>query len=96
MNYKFAVCAQPLKGEMVSFKSVFGKCRLEGEFARISTKVYEVFQLPFCKLHVQQVEKRAYLCGLQPLRKDEILPSDLEIVGQEVSRMSSKGEHLVG
>jgi hypothetical protein len=96
MNYKFAVCAQPLKGEMVSFKSVFGKCEMEGEAARISMKVYEAFEIPICKLHVQQVGKEAFLCGLQPLRMEEILPADLEMVSEEVSRMSSKGEHLVG
>ena len=96
MNYKFAVCAQPLKGEMVSFKSVFGKCDMEGEVANISIKVYQVFQLPICKLHVQKVGNEAYLCGLQPLRIEEVLPADLEIVSEEVSRMSRKGEHLVG
>ncbi|MGA2767745.1 MAG: RimK-like ATPgrasp N-terminal domain-containing protein [Candidatus Bathyarchaeia archaeon] len=96
MNYKFAVCAQPLKGEMVTFKSVFGRCRMEGEAARISMRVYEAFQLPICKIHVQRVGKEAYLCGLQPLRMEEILPADLEMVSEEVSRMSSKGEHLVG
>jgi len=96
MNYKFAVCAQPLKGRMVSFKSVFGRCRMEGEVAKISMKAYEVFQLPICKLHVQQDGKEAYLCGLQPLRMEEILSTDLEMVSEEVSRMSSKGEHLVG
>jgi len=96
MNYKFAVCAQPLRGEMISFKSVFGRCREEGELARISMKVFEVFHLPMCKLHVQRVGKEAHLCGLQPLRTEEILPKDLEIVGEEVSRMSGQGEHLVG
>ena len=96
MNYKFAVCAQPLLGEMVSFKSVFGWCGLEGEAARVSMRVYQVFQLPICKLHVQKVEGKAYLCGLQPLRIEEVLPADLEIIGEEVSRMSRMGEHLVG
>jgi hypothetical protein len=96
MNYKFAVCAQPLKGEMVSFKSVFGKCQMKGKVGRISMKVYQVFQLPICKLHVQKVGSEVYLCGLQPLRMEEVLPADLEIVNEEVSRMSSKGEHLVG
>ena len=96
MNYKFAVCAQPLKGEMVSFKSVFGKCEMEGEVANISMRVYQIFQLPICKLHVQKVGKKAYLCGLQPLKSGEVLPADLEMVGEEVSRMSRKGEHLVG
>jgi len=96
MNYKFAVCAEPLRGEVVSFKSVFGRCGMEGEVARVSRRVYEVFQLPICKLHVQKVGGEAYLCGLQPLRIQEVLPADLEIVGEEVSRMSRMGEHLVG
>ena len=96
MNYKFAVCAQPLWGEMVSFKSVFGWCGLEGEAARVSMRVYQVFQLPICKLHVQKVGGKAYLCGLQPLRIEEVLPADLGIIGEEVSRMSRMGEHLVG
>jgi len=96
MNYKFAVCAQPLRGEMVSFKSVFGRCELGGELADISMRVYRVFQLPMCKLHVQKVGKEAFLCGLQPLRGEEVLPADLELVSEEVSRMGRKGERLVG
>jgi hypothetical protein len=77
MNYKFAVCAQPLRGEMVSFKSLFGRCRMEGEIARISMRVFEVFQLPMCKLHVQKVGNEAYLSGLQPLKSEEVTPADL-------------------
>jgi len=96
MNYKFAVCAQPLKGEMASFKSVFGRCSAEGETARVCKSVYELFQLPLCKLHVQRAGDEVYLCGLQPLRVEEISPADLEVVTEEVSRMWSKGEHLVG
>jgi hypothetical protein len=96
MNYKFAVCVQPLKGEMVSLKSIFGRCELKGEVTRISEKVYETFKIPICKLHVQIIEGKAYLCGLQPLKKEEILSSDLEVILEEISRMSSKGEALVG
>jgi formate-dependent phosphoribosylglycinamide formyltransferase (GAR transformylase) len=96
MNYKFAVSAQLLKGQMISFKSLFGKCTEEEEVARLSIKVYETFRLPMCKLHVQTVGNEAYLCGLQPLKLEEISPADVEIVSEEVSRMSSKGEHLVG
>ncbi len=96
MNYKFAVCAQPLKGHMISFKSFFGKCTMEGEAAKLSMRAYEVFKLPMCKLHVQTVGDKAYLCGLQRLKLEEISSADVEIVSQEVSRMSSKGEHLVG
>jgi hypothetical protein len=96
MNYKFAVCAQPLRGHMVSFTSVFGKCSLKGETAETSLKVYEVFKIPVCKLHVQTVGKTAYLCGLQPLKADEMLPADMESISKEVSRLSSQGERLVG
>jgi formate-dependent phosphoribosylglycinamide formyltransferase (GAR transformylase) len=96
MNYKFTVCAQPLKGEMISFKSIFGKCEVDGVISRISERVYEVFKIPICKLHVQRVGDEAYLCGLQPLKMEEIFPSDLEMVSAAISRMSKKGEHLVG
>jgi hypothetical protein len=96
MNYKFAVCVQPLKGEMLSFKSIFGKCEHAGEVAQVSEKVYETFKIPMCKLHVQTIKAKAYLCGLQPLRIEEVFPSDLETVSTEIFRLSNKGEHLVG
>ena len=96
MNYKFAVCAQPLRGEMISFKSIFGKCESDGVVSEISERVYEVFKIPICKLHVQRIRDGAYLCGLQPLRIEEISPSDMEMVSATIARMSSKGERLVG
>jgi len=96
MNYKFAVCAQPLMGEMISFKSIFGKCRLEGDARKISEKVYEVFKIPICKLHAQLIEEKAYLCGLQPLKKEEILPYDLKTISEEISQISKNGENIVG
>jgi len=96
MNYKFAVCVQPLRGEMLSFKSIFGKCEYAGEVARISERVYETFKIPMCKLHIQACESKAYLCGLQPLRAEEVFASDLETVSTEIFRLSNKGEHLVG
>jgi hypothetical protein len=94
MNYKFAVCAQPFRGEMISFKSIFGKCEQDEESRRISEKVYKLFNIPLCKLHVQKVEKKAYLCGLQPIRKDELAPSDLRTISKEASLLSKQGEHL--
>ena len=96
MNYKFAVCVQPFKGEMLSFKSIFGKCEHAGEVAQISERVYDTFKIPICKLHVQTIGGKAYLCGLQPLRIEEVFPSDLETVSTEIFRLSNKGEHLVG
>jgi len=96
MNYKFAVCVQPLLGEIISFKTIFGKCELTENVRKISEKIYEVFKIPICKLHVQLTEREAYLCGLQPLKKEEILPADLKIISEEISRISKNGEFLVG
>jgi hypothetical protein len=96
MNYKFAVCAQPLKGEMVSFKSFFGKCEQDEEIRRISEKVYSLFKIPICKLHVQKVEDKAYLCGLQPLRTDEFSPLDLKTIQREVVLLQQQGENFGG
>ncbi|MDI6691044.1 MAG: RimK-like ATPgrasp N-terminal domain-containing protein [Candidatus Bathyarchaeota archaeon] len=95
MNYKFDVCVQPLKGTMLSFKSIFGKCNLEEDVKKISAKVYELFKIPICKLHVQRIENGVYLCGLQPLKREEISPQDLRIISKEVSRISNTGDHLI-
>lgn len=96
MNYKFSVCVQPLRGEMLTAKSFFGKTETHGAVGKVAEKVYELFKLPMCKLHIQLVGSEAYLCGLQPLKTEEIAPSDLKLVSREVSRILSKGEHLVG
>ncbi|MEM3458286.1 MAG: RimK-like ATPgrasp N-terminal domain-containing protein [Candidatus Bathyarchaeia archaeon] len=96
MNYKFPVCAQPLQGEVTSFKSIFGKCEMDRKIREISEMVYEVFGIPLCKLHVQRVEKEAYLCGLQPLRKEELSPKDLKVISEEIWQISKNGEHRVG
>lgn len=91
MNYKYAVCAQPLVGELSTFKSIFGKCETkEKRVEEIARKVYETFEIPMCKLHVQRVGEVAYLCGLESLKKEEILPSDLKKLSEEVSRISGK------
>jgi hypothetical protein len=96
MNYKFAVCAQPLKGEMISFKSIFGKCEQDQALRMISEKVYRVFGIPICKLHVQRAGREAFLCGLQPLKKEEVGPYDLKLISEEISQMGNLGEHLIG
>jgi len=96
MNYKFAVCAQPLKGEMVVLKMIFGKCEGTEEEKTLAGKVYSTFKIPVCKLHVQKVENRAYLCGLQPLAKSEVTIFDRRIISEEISRFSEQGEHISG
>jgi len=96
MNYKFAVCVQPLKGDLFTFKSIFGKCELEENIRKISEKVYDVFKIPICKLHVQRIEENAYLCGLQPAKKEEIFPHDLRLIRDKISQISKNGEFTVG
>jgi hypothetical protein len=96
MNYKFDVCAQPLKGEMISLKSIFGRSELNGAANEISKKVYEVFKIPICKLHIQRIQEKAYLCGFQPLKNEELCPRDLEIISERISEISKNGENLVG
>jgi hypothetical protein len=96
MNYKFAVCVQPLRGEMLSFNSYFGKCEMEKIVQEISEKVYEVFKIPICKLYVQRIEDRVYLCGLQPLEKEEISPLGLKMISEGICQISKNGEHLIG
>jgi len=90
MHYKFSVCAQPLRGNMISFRSLFGKCEKNDVIAGISERVFKVFKLPVCKLHVQLVGSQAYLCGLQPLRIEELSPADMKNVSEEVSRFLNK------
>jgi hypothetical protein len=96
MNYKFAICAQPLEGEMHSFKSFFGKCSEETEIQNIAEQVYKFFQIPICKLHVQKVKGKAYLSALQPLSQTELALNDLNTISHEVSLIFKQGENISG
>jgi hypothetical protein len=93
MNYKFAVCAQPLKGELFAINSFFGKTSIqELQIQEIAEKVYETFKIPLCKLHIQKTVEKAYLCGLQPVNREELSEQDLQIISKEVSLISEQGE----
>lgn len=95
MNYKFAVCAQPLKGGMFTLKSLFGKASDQDSLSQeITRKVYEIFQIPLCKLHIQKADGKAYLCGLQPLKREELSEQDMTMISREVSLLSEQGEPL--
>ena len=96
MNYKFAVCAQPLKGEMSTFKSFFGKCSQDEEARGIARRVYQLFGIPVCKLHVQRIEGKAYLSGLQSVEKNELTPTDLKTISHEVLLLAEQGDHISG
>jgi hypothetical protein len=93
MNYKFAVCAQPLKGELSAVKTYFGKTVNQGANTQeIAEKVYKIFGIPICKLYIQKTVDKAYLCGLQPVNKEELSEQDLKIISKEVSLISEQGE----
>ena len=93
MNYKFAVCAQPLKGELFAVKSFFGKTTNPYvQLQKIAEKVYETFKIPLCKLHIQKTVDKAYLCGLQPVSRQELSEQDLKTISKEVSLISEQGE----
>lgn len=96
MNYKFAVCAQPLKGEMHTFKSFFGKCSEDHEAQNVAERVYKLFKIPICKLHIQKVDGKGYLSGLQAIEKNELAPNDLRTISKEVSLTSMQGEFISG
>lgn len=93
MNHKFAICAQPLKGEFCTIKSFFGKSTNQDiQIQKIAQKIYEVFQIPVCKLDIQKTVGKAYLSGLQPLNKEELSEQDLKLISKEVSLISEQGE----
>jgi hypothetical protein len=95
MNYKFTVCAQPLIGEMLTVKSFFGKAQLQDkEISALTEKVYELFKIPICKVHVQKAEGKAFLCGIEPLKESDLSKSDLELISKEIMLISQQGEHL--
>jgi len=95
MNYKFAVCAQPLKGELFTVKSFFGRAQtMDTPTQEIAKRVYETFKIPVCKLHIQKTVDKAYLCGLQPVEKEELSRQDLQTISREVLLISEQGEHF--
>ena len=95
MNYKFAICAQPLVGELFSVKTYFGKTvDQEAEIQKIASTVYEIFKIPLCKLYIQKTVDKAYLCGLQPVAKEELSEKDVQIIAKEVLLISEQGEHF--
>jgi hypothetical protein len=95
MNYKFTVCAQPLIGEILTVKSFMGKSQVEDkQISAITEKVYELFKIPVCKVHIQKTEGKSFLCGLEPLKENELSKSDLELISKEIMLISQQGEHI--
>jgi len=66
----------------------------DDQVSAISQKVYELFRIPLCKLHVQKAEDKAFLCGLEPLKETELLKTDLDLISKEILLISQQGEHI--
>lgn len=94
MNYKFAVCAQPLKGEIHTVKSVFGKTEADSQICDLTQKVYDLFKIPLCKIHVQKTEEGAFLCGLDPLKDTELSNADKDVISREILLISQQEDHF--
>jgi len=92
LSHKFTVCAQPLRGKMVSVKTVFGQSSHGGQVEEVARKFYEAFRLPICKLHIQLFDDKAYLCGIEKMENAEIVPADLRLISEEVAQISKIGE----
>lgn len=91
MNYRYTVCAQPYLGNIKFIKSLFGICPSEDEqILKISRMVYEEFKLPVCNLVIQKFDGKASLCGIVPLKEDELSPEDHLIISSEISRNSGE------
>ena len=95
MNYKFTVCAQPLIGNILTVKSLFGKCEGHDEqVGAICSKVYDLFKIPICKIHIQRTSEKAFLCGLEPLKQNDLTRNDVDLISKEIMLISQQGEHL--
>lgn len=86
VNHRFAVCAQPLCGEMISCKSFFGLCEAaEPRVREVAQLVFRIFKIPVAKLLMQRSDGGAFLCALQPLSLKEISPSDVDELSKIIS-----------
>lgn len=93
MNYKFTVCAQPLIGEMLTINSFFGKCYLQDkQISAIIEKVYHLFRIPICKVHIQKMDQEAFLCGLESIKEPDLTKCELEVISKQILLISKQGE----
>jgi len=83
MNQKYPVCAENLFGRLVSVKSLLGSVG-DPIVAEMAAKVYEEFKLPVCRLIVQVVERKPYLCSLASLHSEELTPEDLQVLSERI------------
>jgi hypothetical protein len=79
MNFRYPVIAQTLVGRLETVKSIFGSTNIH-EARSITKKCYKEFEIPLCKLYIQTIEDRCYLCSMSPLQKTDLEPIDLKTI----------------
>ncbi len=86
IDYHYPVCVEPLLGDVQTVKSIFGSAS-RGEASGVCEQFYEEFRMPLCKLHIQRVDDKCYLCGASRLRPDEVDASDLQIAARKIGEI---------
>jgi len=76
MNRRYTVCVEPLRGQLVSFKSVFGtpmpidvNINCDDSVRNLARKLFHEFKVPLFKFFVQREGDHVYLCGIDPLER---------------------------
>jgi hypothetical protein len=76
MNKRYTACVEPLRGQLASFKSVFGTpipidTNINGEekVRDLAKMLYSEFKVPLFKFFVQRDGSQVYLSGIDPLKK---------------------------
>jgi len=89
MNFRYPVSAQALTGDIQAVKSIFGSVKVTAAES-LAKSCYEEFALPICKLYVQRTRKKCLLSGMAPLRRNDLKPSDLQVVAEKIEEMRGR------
>jgi hypothetical protein len=76
MNKRYTACVEPLRGQLASFKSVFGTpipidANINGDekVRDLAKMLYGEFKVPLFKFFVQRDGNQVYLSGIDPLER---------------------------
>jgi hypothetical protein len=99
MNRRYTVCVEPLRGQLASFKSVFGtpipievNISCDDSVRNLAQRLFDEFRVPLFKFFVQREGDRIYLCGIDPLNRSrqrdqvefELIPEGIKKVGEKL------------
>nr|MDO8098630.1 RimK-like ATPgrasp N-terminal domain-containing protein [Candidatus Njordarchaeota archaeon] len=99
MNRRYTVCVEPLRGQLASFKSVFGtpipievNINCDDNVRNLAKRLFYEFKVPLFKFFVQREGDQVYLCGIDPLKKSRkrdlvefnLIPEGIKKLGEEL------------